>query len=102
MAPAAEAGPFYFFGKLGSTDASVNVEPGFTSVLDGDDNSSSFGLGLKVGRHLAFQAEYHDLGKVPGFGAACPFEGPACVPDWPAARGRLLGHLGHLRCRICC
>ena len=39
-----------------------------------------FGLGLKVGRHLAFQAEYHDLGKVPGFGAACPFEEPACIP----------------------
>lgn len=74
LAPAAQAGPFYFFGKLGSTDTGVDVAGGFTNVLDGDDNSSSLGLGLKLGRTWAFQLEYHDLGKVPGFSQACPPE----------------------------
>lgn len=80
LAPAAEAGPFYFVGKLGSTGTKVDVSEAIPGIIDGDDNSTSIGLGLRFGR-LAFQAEYHDLGKVPGFGAACPFEGPVCVPD---------------------
>lgn len=70
LAPAAEAGGLYFVGKLGSTDTGVDVGTGLTQVLDGDDNSSSFGLGLKLGR-WAFQAEYHDLGNVAGFRGAC-------------------------------
>ena len=76
--PAAEAGGLYFVGKLGSTDTKVDVGTGFTNVLDGDDNSSSFGLGVKLGR-WAFQAEYQDLGSVPGFGSACAFEEPVCI-----------------------
>lgn len=83
LAPAAEAGPFYFFGKLGSTSASVDVTTALPGIIDGDDNSKGFGLGLKIGRYLAFQAEYHDLGRVPGFGLACPFEEPGCVPGLP-------------------
>lgn len=70
LAPAAEGAGLYFVGKLGSTDTNVDVGTGFTSVLDGDDNSSSFGLGLRF-RRWAFQAEYHDLGQVPGFGSSC-------------------------------
>ena len=70
LAPAARAGGLYFVGKLGSTDTKVDVGTGFTDVLDGDDNSSSFGLGLRFGA-WAFQAEYQDLGQVPGFGSAC-------------------------------
>ena len=73
LAPAAQAGGLYFVGKLGSTDLSVDPADGFNSVLDGDDNSSSFGLGFKLGR-WAFQAEYHDLGNVSGFGSTCPPE----------------------------
>ncbi len=83
LAPAAQAGPFYLFAKLGSTNTGIDVGGGFNDVLDGDDNSKSIGLGLKVGRHWAFQAEYHDLGKVPGFGQACAFEEPLCVPGLP-------------------
>ncbi len=74
----AEAGGLYFVGKLGSTDTGIDVATGFTNVLDGDDNSSSLGLGLRLGQ-WAFQAEYHDLGKVPGFGSACAFEDPVCI-----------------------
>ncbi len=81
LAPAAEAGPFYFFGKLGSTDTSVDVSTALPGIIDGDDNSKGFGLGLKVGRHLAFQAEYHDLGNALGGAAACPIEGGPCVPN---------------------
>ena len=83
LAPAAEAGPFYFFGKLGSTDASVDATTALPGIIDGDDNSKGYGIGFKVGRHLAFQAEYHDLGSVPGLGAACPPEEPGCVPGLP-------------------
>jgi hypothetical protein len=83
LPPAAQAGPFYLFAKLGSTDTAIDVAGGFTDVLDGDDNSNGFGLGFKLGRHWAFQAEYHDLGKVPGFGLACAFEEPTCVPGLP-------------------
>ena len=78
LAPAAEAGGFYFVGKLGSTDTKVDVDTGFTNVLDGDDNSSSYGIGLRFGR-WAFQAEYQDLGQVPGFGSACAFDEPVCI-----------------------
>ena len=74
LAPAARADGLYFVGKLGSTDTSVDVGKGLTRVLDGDDNSTSFGLGLKLGNYLVFQAEYYDLGNVPGFRAACPPE----------------------------
>ena len=73
LAPAAEAGGLYFVGKLGSTDTGIDIGTGLTRVLDGDDNSSSFGLGLKLGR-WAVQAEYHDLGDVTGFRSACPPE----------------------------
>ena len=78
LAPAAEAGPFYIFGKLGSTDASVDVATGFDSVLDGDDNSAGYGVGFKTGRHMAFQIEYHDLGNIPGLGTACAAGNPIC------------------------
>lgn len=70
LAPAAEAGGLYFLGKLGSTDTKVDVGSGFTRVLDGDDNSASFGLGLRFGA-WAVQAEYQDLGQVPGVGSSC-------------------------------
>lgn len=77
--PAAEAGPFYFVGKLGATATGIDVAGGFNSVLDGDDNSASFGLGFKIGDRLAIQAEFHDLGNVPGFGSACPPSDPPCL-----------------------
>jgi hypothetical protein len=79
--PAAEAGPFYVFGKLGNTGTSVDVETAFPNLVDGDDNSASYGIGFKMGRNMAFQAEYHDLGKVPGIGSACPIEDPVCIPE---------------------
>jgi hypothetical protein len=79
LAPAAEAGPFYLLAKLGSTDVAVDVAGGFDNVLDGDDNSSSFGLGMKFGKHMAFQAEYHDLGSVAGFASPCTEKVPACL-----------------------
>jgi hypothetical protein len=81
LAPAAEAGPFYFFGKLGNTDTSVDVTVAFTDLIDGDDNSASYGLGFKLGRHMAFQAELHDLGNVPGFVSTCPIEDSVCTPE---------------------
>lgn len=76
---AAAANPFYLTGKLGSTDTRVDVGSDLSAVLDGDDDSSSFGLGLKLGRYLAFQAERHDLGSVSGFGSPCPPSDQLCI-----------------------
>ena len=76
---AAQAGPFYLLARLGSTDTGIDLAGGFNNVLDGDDNSSSFGLGFKLGRNLSFQAEYHDLGNVAGISQACPIDSPACL-----------------------
>ena len=81
LTPGAEAGPLYFFGKLGSTDTSVDVTTAFPQLIDGDDNSASYGLGFKLGGHLAVQAEFHDLGNVPGIGLTCPIEDPVCIPE---------------------
>ena len=81
LAPTAEAGPFYLFAKVGNTGTSIDVEAAFPDLVDGDDNSAGYGIGFKMGNNMAFQAEYHDLGKVPGIGSTCPIEDLACIPE---------------------
>ncbi len=79
IAPAAEAGnPLYLTAKAGNT--SVDIDPGssFRQLIDGDDNSWSLGLGLRLGRHLAFQAEYLEFGQVPGR-SRCPERLEVCI-----------------------
>ena len=39
----------------------------------------SYGAGFRFGRHLAVQAEYHDLGSTSGFRSACAFDEPVCI-----------------------
>ena len=80
-APAAEAGGLYAVAKLGNTDTSINLATGFGDLIDGDDNSATYGFGLRLGRNLAVQAEYHDLGNVPGLRTACPIDEPICIPQ---------------------
>ncbi|MCP3959789.1 MAG: outer membrane beta-barrel protein [bacterium] len=69
---AAAENPFYLTGKLASTTTDDDFGQAFTQIIDGDDEGYSLGLGFKLGKFLAFQAEYHDLGKAPGVGAPCP------------------------------
>ncbi len=72
LAQAATAeNPVFFTGKLGNTSFDADLGGVFKQFIDGDDNSWSFGLGLRFGDHLVFQAEYHDYGSVPGLGAPC-------------------------------
>lgn len=105
LAPSAEAlVPIYATGKLGSTDTGIAPATGFDRVLDGDDNSWSVGLGFKLGKRLAIQAEYHDLGSVPGFGSPCPPGAEVCVAvvvpleaDSTALSVSLLPHLSLTR-----
>ena len=79
-APAAEAGGLYLVGKLGSSDISVDPELGFSQILDGDDNSASYGFGYRLGGRNSIQAEFHDLGTVE-FQSVCGVEEPDCIPQ---------------------
>ncbi len=77
---AAAENPIFFTGKLGNTSLDARVGDGFSKIIDGDDNSWTFGLGLRFGDHLVFQAEYHDFGSIPGQGSPCPSDSPgACI-----------------------
>ena len=75
-AKAAAAGnPFYLTGKLGSTSLDADLGDSFRAILDDNDNSWSFGVGFRLGDHLAFQAEYHELGTTTGTGSS------SCGPE---------------------
>ena len=109
--PALAENPIFLTGKLGNT--SFDADPGsdIQQIFDGDDNSWTFGLGLRFGDYLVFQAEYHDFGSVPGLGAPCPVDTPDCLtipieadssavsvsflPHWPLSeRVFLFGKIG--------
>lgn len=68
---AAADGLFYLTGKVGTTSADADLGESFELILDGDDEGAAFGLGIRLGDHLAFELAYHDFGTVPGFGTAC-------------------------------
>lgn len=71
LAMPAEAGPFYLTGRL--IDSSVDADFGDAAGrIDAGDNGWGAGLGLKLGRYLAVQTEYHDFGQVSGFGFGDP------------------------------
>ncbi len=80
---AAAENPVFFTGKLGNTSFDADLGGVFKQFIDGDDNSWSFGLGLRFGDYLVFQAEYHDYGSVPGLGSPCPDDGSfiVCVTE---------------------
>lgn len=76
---AAADNPVFLTGKLGNTSLDARLGEAFNQLIDGDDNSWSFGLGLRFGDHLVFQAEYHDYGDVPGLGSPCHQEDEVCL-----------------------
>ena len=76
---AAADNPFYLTGRLGSTSVDADLGNAFRQVLDGDDNSLALGLGFRLGKYMAFQAEWHDLGEVPGAGSPCPDDLVNCI-----------------------
>ncbi len=97
---AADANPFYLVGKLGNTDTDAELGDSFRQIVAGDDTSSGIGLGVRFGRHFAIQAEYLDLGVVPGAGSLCgPSDQPCLalvvpvVADSTAISVTLLPHL---------
>ena len=69
---AAAENPFYLTAKVANTTTDGELNDTFTNLIDGDDEGFGLGLGFKLGRYLAFQAEYHDFGKAPGLGTPCP------------------------------
>ncbi len=78
-AHAAGANPFFLSAKIGNASLDASFGDRFEQVLDGDDEAWALGLGYRFGKVLAFQAEYHDLGSVPGFGSPCPQEIEQCT-----------------------
>ncbi len=77
--PAHAENPIYLAGKLGSTTMDTGFGDTFRQVVDGDDNSWAFGVGLRLGDYLVFQAEYQDFGSVPGAGSPCSDDAEVCI-----------------------
>ncbi len=98
----AHANPFYLVGKLGNTDTDAELGDSLRQIFAGDDTSSAVGLGIRFGRRIAIQAEYLDLGAVPGGAFACGPPPGACPlalaapaeADSKAISVTLLHHLG--------
>lgn len=80
---AAADNPFYLTLRLGSTSLDADVGDAVNQVLDGDDNSWAAGIGYRFGKYMAFQAEWHDLGKVTGAGIPCDPEDLSICADVP-------------------
>ncbi len=74
LTPAAFAGGFYITGKLADTSLDGSLGDSFGEIVDGDDTGWSLGVGFRLGKYLAFQAEYNDLGSSTGTGSACSIE----------------------------
>lgn len=77
--PARAENPIYLVGKLGSTTMDTDLGNTYRQIIDGDDNSWAFGVGLRLGHYLVFQAEYQDFGSVPGVGPPCADDADACI-----------------------
>lgn len=75
---AAADNPFYLLGKLGNSTLDDDLGTSLGQIFDGDDESFGLGLGFRFGKYLAVQAEYQDLGSIPGFGTPCP-PGEPCI-----------------------
>lgn len=77
--PAQAGSPLYLFGKLGTTNVDAKVGDSFEQLIDGDDDSKAYGLGLRFGKYLAFEAQVADFGAVPGFGTPCSASDEVCI-----------------------
>lgn len=77
--PALAENPLYLVGKQGSATMEADFGNTFQQIIDGDDDSWAFGLGLRLGDHLVFQAEYQDFGSVPGVGSPCSDSADVCI-----------------------
>ncbi len=63
-APAAAEFGLYGLGKQGSTSPDGDIGRSFDLAVGGQDDSWALGLGLRIGKYLAVQAEYQDFGAV--------------------------------------
>ena len=76
--PALAENPIYLVGELGSTSMDTDLGESFRQIIDGDDDSWAFGVGLRLGDYLAFQAEYQDFGSLPGTGSPWRMQPAIC------------------------
>ncbi len=82
---AAAKNPIYLTAKVGNTSFDSDDDPGdpVNHLVDGDDGSWGLGVGVRLGKHLAFQAEVQDLGNAPGIGNPCPDDFICLIPEVP-------------------
>ena len=77
--------PLYLTAKVGNTSFDSGYDPGdpVNYLVDGDDGSWGLGVGVRLGKHLALQAEFQDLGSAPGIGHPCPDDFLCLIPEVP-------------------
>ena len=77
--------PVYLTAKVGNTSFDTDYDPGdpVNHLIDGDGGSWGLGVGVRLGKHLALQAEYQDLGSAPGVAYPCPDDVFCIIPEVP-------------------
>ncbi len=107
-APAGAEFGLYALGKQGSSSADGDIGRSFDLVVGGQDDSWGLGLGLRLGKFLAVQAEYQDFGAVSTlFSDVCADPETLCIQlvvpgqmDSTAVSVSLLPHLRLYRERL--
>lgn len=59
---AAAGGPLYITGAILNAATSIDVQTEFQRLIDDDGEGKSFGIGFHIGKHLAIEGTYYDLG----------------------------------------
>jgi len=59
---AAAGGPLYFTGAILNASAEIDVQKEFGRLFHDDDEGWSLGVGFHIGKHLAIEGTYYELG----------------------------------------
>ncbi len=77
--PAAAEFGLYAVGKKGTTSPDADLGESLRLLGGGEDDSWGLGLGLRLGKFLALQAEYQDFGSVPVVSGTCADPEVLCI-----------------------
>lgn len=61
-ATAFAGGPLYFTGAVLNASTQIDIQKDFERLVDDDDDGWSLGVGFHIGKHLAIEGLYHELG----------------------------------------
>jgi len=88
---ATAGGPLYVTGAILNASTSIDVQTDFQRLIDDDDNGKSFGVGFHIGKHLAIEGTYYDLGTAQELSICsdpevlCVAQPPCSDPEMPCA-----------------